>query len=231
LQIDGKSHAARNVALIGGGAAAGAILGGLAGGGKGALIGTAAGAGAGTATAYITGKQELVLPAEMRLTFVVAGAAVRAPERSDARVEWNVRVGRDDSEYDAYDRDTYDRYDYDRDNRYDRYDRDDHDRYAYDRLRLTDRQQRTIRAYFRSGNGRGLPPGLAKRNGDLPRGLEKQLRRNGTLPPGLHRHVEPFPWDLDRQLPPLPRGASRVIVSGRAMVLVNDTIVDIMVII
>jgi len=72
LQIGGESHAARNIALIGGGAASGAILGGIAGGGKGALVGTAIGAGAGTGAAYLTGKRELVLPSETELTFVFA---------------------------------------------------------------------------------------------------------------------------------------------------------------
>ncbi len=81
LQIDGKSHIVRNTALIGGGAAAGAILGGIAGGGKGAIIGTAVGAGAGTGTAYVTGKQEIVLPSETELTFVIASNAP-ARERS-----------------------------------------------------------------------------------------------------------------------------------------------------
>ena len=88
-----------------------------------------------------------------------------------------------------------------------------------------------IRAYFRSGDRdrrRDLPPGLAKRNGDLPPGLEKQLRRNGTLPPGLQRRVEPFPSDLDRRLQPLPERYSRVILSGRALILRGDQIVDIM---
>lgn len=83
-QIDGKSHAGRNVALIGGVAAVGAVLGGIAGGGKGALIGTAVGAGAGTATAAATGKQEIVLRAETPLTFVVAGNAARAPAEAAA---------------------------------------------------------------------------------------------------------------------------------------------------
>src|SRR5205823_1584466 len=72
LKIDGQSHAVRDVALIGGGAAAGAVLGGVAGGGKGAAIGGALGAGAGTATAYFTGKKEIVLPVEAVLTFNVA---------------------------------------------------------------------------------------------------------------------------------------------------------------
>ena len=73
-KLDGQSHGARNAALIGGIAAVGAVLGGIANGGKGALIGAAAGATAGTVTAAATGKQEVVLPAESFVTFVVAGA-------------------------------------------------------------------------------------------------------------------------------------------------------------
>jgi len=65
----GASHKKRNVALIGGGAGAGALIGGLTGGGKGALIGTAVGAGAGTGTAYATGKKDVSFAAERRLTF------------------------------------------------------------------------------------------------------------------------------------------------------------------
>lgn len=63
------NHNKRNTALIGGGAGVGALIGGLAGGGKGALIGAAAGAGAGTGTAYATGKKDIALSAERRLTF------------------------------------------------------------------------------------------------------------------------------------------------------------------
>jgi len=70
----GKSHTKGNVEKIGGGAAAGALIGGLAGGGKGALIGTAAGAGAGTAVAAATGKEEASVPAEAALTFTTTAA-------------------------------------------------------------------------------------------------------------------------------------------------------------
>ena len=65
----GKSHTKSNVTKIGGGAAAGALIGGLAGGGKGALIGTAAGAGAGTGLAAATGKQEAVIQSESVVSF------------------------------------------------------------------------------------------------------------------------------------------------------------------
>ena len=71
----GKSHTKGNVEKIGGGAAAGALIGALAGGGKGALIGTAVGAGAGTGVAAATGKEEAVVPAEAALTFTTTSAA------------------------------------------------------------------------------------------------------------------------------------------------------------
>src|SRR3954453_19427077 len=67
--FQGKSHTKGNAMKIGGGTAAGALIGGLAGGGKGALIGAGAGAGAGTGVAYATGKEQAVVPAETTLTF------------------------------------------------------------------------------------------------------------------------------------------------------------------
>ena len=70
----GKGHAASNTAKIGGGAGAGALIGGLAGGGKGAAIGAAAGAGAGTAGAAATGKREAVIPAESVFSFTLTGS-------------------------------------------------------------------------------------------------------------------------------------------------------------
>src|ERR1700704_455520 len=69
FRAKGKSHTKSNVTKIGGGAAAGALIGGLAGGGKGALIGTAVGAGAGTGVAVATGKEEAVVHAETTITF------------------------------------------------------------------------------------------------------------------------------------------------------------------
>jgi len=72
----GKSHTKSNVTKIGGGAAAGALIGGLAGGGKGALIGTAVGAGAGTGVAAATGKEEAMIHAETAMTFTTTTNAI-----------------------------------------------------------------------------------------------------------------------------------------------------------
>jgi outer membrane lipoprotein SlyB len=65
----GRSHTKREVGMIGGGAAAGAIIGALAGKGKGAVIGAAAGAAAGTGAAAATGRQNLVYEAGQTITF------------------------------------------------------------------------------------------------------------------------------------------------------------------
>ncbi len=70
--VKGKSHTKSNATKIGGGTAAGALIGGLAGGGKGAAIGAVAGAGAGTGVAAATGKEEAVIPAERAVTFRIS---------------------------------------------------------------------------------------------------------------------------------------------------------------
>ena len=64
-----KGKGKRTATLIGGGAGLGALIGGLAGGGKGAAIGAVSGAGAGTAGSAFTGNKEIVLPAESAVAF------------------------------------------------------------------------------------------------------------------------------------------------------------------
>ncbi len=73
VHAKGKSHTKSNVTKIGGGAAAGTVIGALAGGGKGAAIGALAGGAAGTGVAAATGKEEAVFPAESALTFTTTG--------------------------------------------------------------------------------------------------------------------------------------------------------------
>ena len=67
----GKGHTTSNATKIGGGAGLGALIGGLAGGGKGALIGAGAGAAAGTGLALATGKMQATIPAETVISFRV----------------------------------------------------------------------------------------------------------------------------------------------------------------
>lgn len=63
------AHKKRNFTLIGGGAGLGALIGGLAAGGRGALIGAGAGAAAGTTGAAITGRKQVRIPAEAVVVF------------------------------------------------------------------------------------------------------------------------------------------------------------------
>ncbi len=193
LMLDGKSHAVRDTELIGGGAAAGAIIGALAGGGKGAAIGAGAGAGAGAATAYLTGKKELVLPVEMAIRF--KAPAANAPVSNATPVVSAPPAGGSAFPPNAPAR-----------------------RPTMAPPDLFSESDRRVIGNWLSSNRGNLPPGLAKRD-RLPPGLEKQLERNGTLPPGLQKRVEPFPDELNRQLPPLPSGMSRVFLGGRALLL------------
>jgi hypothetical protein len=75
VRRQGKSHTKSNVTKIGGGAAAGTVIGAIAGGGKGAAIGALAGGAAGTGVAAATGKEEAVFPAESALTFTISGTS------------------------------------------------------------------------------------------------------------------------------------------------------------
>ena len=63
-----KSTKKKDALEIGGGAAGGALIGGLIGGGKGALIGTAAGGGAGTAVVLSTRGKEIHVPRGSTMT-------------------------------------------------------------------------------------------------------------------------------------------------------------------
>ncbi|HEY7558347.1 MAG TPA: hypothetical protein VIH18_26435 [Candidatus Binatia bacterium] len=84
-------------------------------------------------------------------------------------------------------------------------------------------ERRIIEEYYHKGKKRkqkGLPPGLAKRGGNLPPGLQKHLDKNGRLPPGLQKRLEPLPDDLDRRLPRLPEYWERVIIE-RDIILID----------
>jgi len=97
-------------------------------------------------------------------------------------------------------------------------------------IMFTESDRGMINDWMRRQTTANLPPGLAKRGGSLPPGLEKQLRKNGRLPPGLDRGTwSPFPPDLVRVLPPLPPNYDRGFIGGRAAIILKGTqiVVDI----
>ena len=87
-------------------------------------------------------------------------------------------------------------------------------------------ERRIIEEYYHKSKKvkqKGLPPGLAKRGGNLPPGLQKQLDKNGRLPPGLQKRLEPLPVDLDRRLPRLPEHWERVILERNVILIDRRT--------
>jgi hypothetical protein len=203
--IKGESHTKSNLTKIGGGAAAGAIIGAIAGGGKGAAIGTGVGAAAGTGVAAATGKKPAEVESEAVLTWVaVTPPAGNVLQEQGRQPSSGSRYGEDDERPSRGDQRARSHHE----------DEDDDDQGPAE---FSQRERQIISDCF-VDNHSGLPPGLAKRD-RLPRGLERQLRRNGTLPPGLQKRVQPLPGVCTARLPRLPRAWVRVVLSGRIILL------------
>ncbi|MDT8070751.1 MAG: hypothetical protein ROO76_21535 [Terriglobia bacterium] len=201
IVLEGRSHTKKNAVLIGGGAGAGAILGGIAGGGKGAAIGALVGAGAGTVGAAATGRHEAVIEPEaviawnVRLNTARQARDNRVEERSSYRDEM---AERRDDDYRDRDRREEDRY------------RDDDDRYrsddrGYRNVRFTDHDRAYLSRCLVS-NYR-LPPGLAKK-GKVPPGHARKMAEAGYAP---------IPYACTAELSPIPRGWERVILDARVI--------------
>src|ERR1700682_1092619 len=75
LVIKGESHAKSNAGKIGGGAALGAVIGAIAGGGKGAAIRAGVGGAAGAGAAAATGKRSPLVQPETVLTCTSTSAS------------------------------------------------------------------------------------------------------------------------------------------------------------
>lgn len=88
-------------------------------------------------------------------------------------------------------------------------------------ITFTDRDRQIIHSYYKSHLGKSkkhkTPPGLAKRDADLPHGLAKR----DQLPPGLQSRG--LPQDLESQLTILPRNYVRVIVGGDVVIMDRNT--------
>lgn len=83
-------------------------------------------------------------------------------------------------------------------------------------VQIDNRDRAIIENYYKkfSSRQKGLPPGLAKRDGNLPPGLAKRDK----LPPGLQG--ETLPYELEQELKKLPSTYVRLRV-GRDIVLMD----------
>ncbi len=202
LVIKGESHSKSNVTKIGGGAALGAVIGAIAGGGKGAAIGTLAGGAAGTGAAAATGKKPAIVESEAVLTFVTSSASAPAtpppamptpneavttpppPAASDSAptITSDPASGADDSAQ-----------------------------------LFTLRDRRTIRSCV-TEHAADLPVGATQRP-ELPSGSERQIHRGGSLPSEVQSQAQSLPLVCEEQLPKLPSDLERVVYAGRVLLI------------
>jgi len=89
IKRQGASRGVNTAEKVGGGAAVGAIIGAIAGGGKGAAIGSVIGAGAGTGAQAATHGQQVKLPVEAALDFQLASPVVVTPSAKATHHEEN----------------------------------------------------------------------------------------------------------------------------------------------
>lgn len=96
FSVKGETHTKSNTTKIGGGAALGAIIGAVAGGGKGAAIGATVGAAAGTGAAAATGRQEAKVATEAVLRFVTSSTSTVGSASRILQLERNTELKRRD---------------------------------------------------------------------------------------------------------------------------------------
>ena len=209
LVVKGESHTKSNATKIGGGAALGAIIGAVAGGGKGAAIGTVAGGAAGTGAAAATGKREAVVDSEAVLTFVMtqnSAVGSSASENPPSQAEGPHPSANGPHSASAAGQNSANE--------------------AEPPLQngsvalFTARDRRVIRNCVAEHTS-DLPAGITQRE-ELPSGNERQIRQGGTLPAELERKVQALPLECEKQLPELTGDLERVVFNGRVL-LINDT--------
>jgi hypothetical protein len=229
LVIKGESHSKSNVTKIGGGAALGAVIGAIAGGGKGAAIGTLAGGAAGTGAAAATGKKPATVDSEAILTFVTSTASsptaplpansnesapMSAPPAGSANsgstnagstnaASPNSVSPQTPSNQSGVNQDVP----------------------APDSTSGTDdasnlftlRDRRIIRECVNEHSS-DLPAAATQRP-ELPSGAERQIRRGGILSTEIQNAAQALPLACEDQLPKLPSDLERVVYSGRVLLI------------
>jgi len=224
--IKGQSHTKSNVAKIGGVTAAGAIIGGLAGGGKGAAIGAGAGAAAGTGVAAATGKKPASVEAEAVLEFV-SGSGQAGQGYPSAPLQ----------SADAYPQEPRPtRGNYAENGR-------DHDRDEGDREDDDEGKSKGGHGKHKGHGDNDYGGGFADRDREvlnsclsgyqyesLPPGIQKKLARGGSLPPGQAKKLHALPDSCNARLPRLPNDTERIIYGDRVILVQAHTkILDILV--
>jgi len=209
--MKGESHGKSNATKIGGGAALGAIIGAIAGGGKGAAVGTVAGGAAGTGAAAATGKREVEIASETVLSFVTSTAAdvggvpavsekteassASSNASADSSSSSNSSTGASSSIT------------------------------ASDDSLFTLRDRRVIRTCV-TANPSQFPENVTHR-AELPSGEERNLHRDGTVPASIVSQLHSLPLSCVDQLPKLPSSQDRVIYAGHVMLVdSNNRILD-----
>jgi len=207
LLIKGESHTKSNATKIGGGAALGAIIGGIAGGGKGAAIGTIAGAGAGTGAAAATGKKPALVEPEAVLTFTTSapGLPTTPPSSAESRGEMSNKAP------DAV---------RDKESATEREAPPDSSPSASDDVPLFTLRDRRIIRNCVNDHAADFPAGAIEQP-ELPSGSERQIRRGGTLSQDVQRQVQSLPLACEEQLPKLSGDLERVVYSGRVLLIDN----------
>ena len=210
LVINGESHTKSNATKIGGGAALGALIGAVAGGGKGAAIGAGVGGAAGTGAAAATGKKEAVVESEAVLSFVSAQSSnVSSPSPAPAATENpntppapNAERSSPPSSAHGANQESESASENNSSNLF------------------TARDRRVIRNCVAEHQA-DLPAGITQRE-ELPAGNERQVRAGGTLPAEVERKAQALPLACEKQLKELPGDLERVIYNGRVL-LINDS--------
>ncbi|HEY1263509.1 MAG TPA: hypothetical protein VGF06_08295 [Terriglobales bacterium] len=206
LVVKGQSHTKSNASKIGGGAALGAIIGAIAGGGKGAAVGTVVGAGAGTGAAAATGKKEIVIAPETVLSFVTStGADVEGEMAPAEKPSVSSSGSSATSSSSSGSSDT--------------------PLISSDMPLFTARDRRVVRSCV-AEHASDLPSDVTHRS-NLPSGDERSLKPGGTVPDSISNKLQSLPLACVERLPKLPSDQERVIYDGRVLLInANNHILD-----
>jgi hypothetical protein len=240
--VQGQSHTKSNTTKIGGGAAIGAVIGAIAGGGKGAAIGTVVGGAAGTGAAAATGKQEAKVESEAVLKFVTSadatiGQASQIMQQADREPVLQTRSDSDTTTSQNTTNSSYPNSNTSQNtttntNSYPNTSSNTQTGSNTNTQTTTSTSTNTnvntntlFSAYERrairscvADNAASLP--LEARNrGQLTSSQAQQVVRGGTLPADWVKRVRTLPYACEKQLPQLTGDQERVIYSGRVMLI------------